>query len=77
MASKKYVKQFFKVIYLHSVQRPFCWGLSLLPNFQKKRPDRISNFRGRSPKNRGDIFQQRGGGGGAGGEEVLQLLHKK
>ena len=26
MASKKYVKQFLKVIYLHSVHHPFCCG---------------------------------------------------
>ena len=35
MALVKYVKHFFKVIYLHSVHPLSVGGLSLLPNFQK------------------------------------------
>ena len=44
MASKKYVKHFLKVIYLHSVHLLSAGGLSLLPNFQERGPDRISFF---------------------------------
>ena len=65
MALKKYVKQFFKVIYLHCVHTPpsppFCLGFNLLPNFQIKVPDRISIIRGRLLEKRGDFS---GGGRG-------------
>ena len=36
-------------------------GLSLLPNFQKRGPDRISIFRGRLLEKKGDFFQEWGG----------------
>ena len=35
MTSKKYVKHFLKVIYLHSVHSLSAGVLSLLPSFQK------------------------------------------
>ena len=61
MASKKYVKHFFKVIYVHSVHHPSAGWLSLLPNFQNRGPDRISIFGGRLLEKGGDLFQQGGG----------------
>ena len=67
MALKKYVKHFFKVIYLHSVLPLSTEGLNLLPNFQKRGPDRISTFRG--CWKRGVSFFS--------GGEGLQILHKK
>ena len=67
MALKKYVKHFFKVIYLHSAHPLSAGGLNLQPNFQKRGPDRISTFRG--SWKRGVTFFSRG--------EGLQILHKK
>ena len=61
MASKKYVKHIFNVIYLHSVHPLSPGGLSLLANFQKKGPDKISIFRGKLLEKRGWHF---GAGGG-------------
>ena len=52
MDSKKYLEHFVKVIYFHDVQAPFCWGLSLLPNFQKGGPKK------RLLEKRGDFFEQ-------------------
>ena len=37
-------------------------GLSLLPTFQKRGPDRISIFRDRLPEKRGGSFEQGEGG---------------
>ena len=65
MTSKKYVKHFFKVIYLHSV-----WGVESPTKFSKKGPDRISIFRGGLLEKRGDFFEQ-------GERDGSQLLHKK
>ena len=52
MASKKYVKHFFKVICLHSVQPPFCWGVGS--------PTKV--FEGGCWKRGGDFFEQREAG---------------
>ena len=54
----------FKVIYVLSVHPPHsAGGLSLLPNFQKRGPDRILIFfRGRLLKRGGDVFEQEEGG---------------
>ena len=68
MASKEYVNIFFKVIYLHTVHPLSPEGLSVLSNFQKKGPDRISIFRGRLLEE-GVTFLSRG-------KEGSQLLHK-
>ena len=70
MASKKYVKHIFNVIYLHSVHPLSPGGLSLLANFQKKGPDKISIFRGKLLEKRGVTFWSRG-------REGSQFLHKK
>ena len=56
MALKKYVKHFFKVIYLHHMHPLSDGGLNLLPNFLKRGPDRITIFRGRLLEKRGDFF---------------------
>ena len=44
MASKKYVKHFFKVIYLHSVHLAFCWAVESPTIFLKKRARQDLNF---------------------------------
>ena len=44
MASKKYVKQFFKVIYLHSVQPPFYWVVESPTKFLEKGARRDLSF---------------------------------
>ena len=72
MASKKFVKQFFKVIYLHSVHPPSpspphppplvsAAALSRLPNFQQRGPTGSQFLEGGFQKGNGDFFQQGGG----------------
>ena len=68
MASKKFVKQFFKVIYLHSVHPPSpspplvsAAALSRLPNFQQRGPTVSQFLEGGFQKGNGDFFQQGGG----------------
>ena len=60
MASKMYAKHFFKVIYSHSVHPPSAGWLSLLPNFEKRGPGRISIFGERLLEKGSDLFQQGG-----------------
>ena len=62
MASKKYAKYFFKVIYLHSVHPPFCWGVEsrTIPNFQKR--GSWQDLRGKLLQKRGYFFEQGEGG---------------
>ena len=77
----KYVKHFFKVIYLHSVHPLSVGGLSLLPNFQKGAWQDLNFWRevagkegvqlleGGCWKRGGDFFSRR--------VEGLQFLNKK
>ena len=63
MALKKYVKYFFKVVYLYSVQPPFCCGgrgVESPTKISKKRTWKVSIFRERLLKKVGDFFQPGG-----------------
>ena len=62
MASTRYVKHFFKVIYLHSVQPLFCWGLESPTKFSKRRPHKISILWGSLLEKKGWLFSARLGG---------------
>ena len=60
MASKKYVKHFFKVIYLHSVH-PFLRGVESYQIFKKGGLTGSQYLDGGCWKRGGDFFQQGGG----------------
>ena len=59
MASQKYVQDFFKVIYLHSVH----WGVESATKFWKKRGLTGSQFLERGCCKRGGDFLEQGDGG--------------
>ena len=62
MALKKYVKQFFKVIYLHNVHPHFLVASWVSCQIYKKGGRKGSQFlEGGCQKSGGDFFQQGGG----------------
>ena len=63
MASKKFVKHFLKVIYLHSVHRPFSWGVESPTKFLKKQDWQDLNFYREVARKEGVTFFSRVGGG--------------
>ena len=60
MALKKYVKHFFKVIYLHSVQPSFCWRVESPTKFSNLNQD--LNFQRKIAGKEGVTFFSRGRG---------------